>query len=89
MRARFRFVSTEDDEEYSGSIIERESEMVLEIPWTGDEPYTVVGHRSGNWFLAAGSIVARWVSVDDAWIGTWVEDGTEYLFRCTVELLVD
>lgn len=80
--ARFRFLTTKYDEEFDGSFIERENEMVLEIPWPDDGPYTIVGGREGSFFVAHGEIVARWASVGDAWVGSWKEEGTQYLFRC-------
>ena len=86
---QFHFLSSEDHPWVcSGTVIVRDREMALEIPWDNDAPYTVVGKESRGFFLGKHEgqpgdvpVSAKWIRLDDSYIGTWLEQRVEYLFR--------
>jgi hypothetical protein len=60
--------------------------MVLEsTDPDGDGPYLIVGKARHHWFegrntATGGAVEAKWTLVDDTYVGTWLEDGYDYLF---------
>ena len=86
----FDFFSQGDDHRsLTGTIIMREDAMVLEIELPGDDPYTVLGKPSGHYYIGhhVGApdhtkVDAKWAGVGDrAYVGSWIEDGEDWLFR--------
>jgi hypothetical protein len=84
----FEFVSADDASSIQrGVVIVRDMEMVLEIECPGDRPYLIRGKACEGFYEGvheglAGDIPvhAKWTRLDDLWIGTWLEDGFDYLF---------
>jgi len=77
-----------------GTIIIRTNEMVLEIELPGDRPYFIKGIKKAGFFegIHQGQpddipVQAKWTKLDNAWIGTWVEGGTDYLFTFETPVL--
>ena len=84
---RFHFMSADEDDELVGSVLIRDSEMVLDIPRGGATPYLIVGQRTMTYYKGGNTqgsgfnaVQARWASVGDLYIGEWVEEGEDYLF---------
>ena len=85
---QFQFLSFEDDDCISlGSVVVRGKEMVLDVLCEGNSPYVVVGKKSRGFFLGEHKgqpgdvpVRAKWIQLDDRYIGTWVEQRIEYLF---------
>jgi|AGTN01.1.fsa_nt_gi hypothetical protein len=82
----FWFLGAGEDEDLRGSVVVRDEEMVLDIP-DGDGPYLIAGKKSGHVFAGSNSIrsvsnnvAARWADIGGRFVGTWVEEGSEYLF---------
>jgi transcriptional regulator with XRE-family HTH domain len=70
-----------------GIVIIRDREMVLEVQLPGDRPYLIKGVVGDGFFEGDHEglvddipVHAKWNRLDDLWIGTWHEDGIEYLF---------
>lgn len=84
----FQFLSAGDELGLSrGTVIVRDHEMVLEVECPDDRPYLIRGEpRQGFW--AGGHqglpddvpIQAKWTRLDDIFIGTWLEEGIDYVF---------
>lgn len=62
--------------------------MVLEVPCPGEHPYVIVGHRQ-DWGGFSGrhegepddiEVTADWNNTGDRWLGTWIEEGNQYVF---------
>jgi hypothetical protein len=85
----FQFVSEEDEPVSSiGTVIIRDDEMVLEVPLPGDLPYVIVGKLRNGYYegVHVGQpgdvpVAAKWVRLAHVWIGTWLEQDIEYLFK--------
>jgi hypothetical protein len=62
--------------------------MVLEVECPGKErPYTIRGKAVRHYFQGRHEglpddvpVQAKWIRLDDIFIGTWVEAGRDYLF---------
>lgn len=84
----FEFLSAGDEPTVSGgTAIVREEGMVLEVEWPGDRPYLIEGKRCrGFWagchkgFPGDVPVEAKWIQLNDIFIGIWVEDGIDYTF---------
>ena len=84
----FEFFGADGLEQARGKVIWRDGEMALEVDCPGDRPYSIRGipHRD---FLRGRhqdqpndvAVEAKWVCLDDLYIGIWIEDRREYLFR--------
>jgi hypothetical protein len=85
----FEFLSGADKPIASrGMVIIRESEMVLEIECPGDRPYLIKGKQKQDYYSGEHegspddvSVEAKWTRLDDIFIGTWIEEGIDYLFK--------
>lgn len=85
----FEFLSAGDEPvDYRGTVIVRALETVLELEVPDcSRPYLIKGKpREGFW---AGRheglpddvrVEAKWTRLDDVFIGTWVEEGIDYVF---------
>jgi hypothetical protein len=62
-------------------VINRGHTMFLDLKCEGIA-YTVRGERVGHFFIARGGTVqAKWSDFGDAFVGVWLEEGNEWLFR--------
>jgi hypothetical protein len=82
----FHFLGAGEDSFLPGTVIMRDSEMVLNIPG-GYGPYLIVGKACENWFEGNNSVRereyetgAKWAFLGKTYVGLWIEDGSEYLF---------
>ena len=71
-----------------GAVILRDREMMLEIEYHGERPYNIRGNATGNFFSGRHEgipghiqVNAKWTRLDDIYIGTWVEEGREFVFK--------
>jgi hypothetical protein len=86
---QFEFLSAVDGlESERGVVIVRDGEMVLEVECPGDRPYSIRGTLSHDFFAGwhedrTGdvAVVAKWIRLDNIYIGTWTEAGKDYLFK--------
>jgi len=88
---RFEFLIAADNckaYETRGTVIVREGEMVLEVEWPDARPYLIRGKAKLDFFHGRHEglpdddrVEAKWIRLDDIYIGTWVEEGKDYLFR--------
>jgi hypothetical protein len=85
----FEFLSAgHKPEDSRGSVVIDRDRMVLEVECEGDRPYLIEGTRRDGFHAGrhAGppgdsSTEARWASVGDLFVGQWIEDGDEWLFK--------
>jgi hypothetical protein len=66
--------------------------MVIDIARGGDSKYLIRGSAVEYWFEGVNDIgpeyndvKAKWAKVGDVYAGTWVENGTKYLFSFELE----
>jgi hypothetical protein len=85
----FQFLSAAEPASYPrGTVVVRDAEMVLEVECPGDErPYTIHGKVHRGFFCGQHKghpddvpVAAKWIRLDDMFIGTWVEAGIDYAF---------
>jgi hypothetical protein len=85
----FEFLSAaEPPSTLRGAVIVRNAEMVLEVECPGeDRSYVIRGKAVDGFFkgwhegLSGDTPVqAKWGRLDDIFVGTWIEEGREYLF---------
>jgi hypothetical protein len=84
----FEFVCADDTSSIQrGVVIVRDTEMVLEVECPGDRPYLIRGKAHDGYYAGVHEglpedvpVSAKWTRLDDIWIGTWLEDGFDYLF---------
>ncbi len=91
--AQFEFFSAAKGEEYScftGSVVVREAETVLDSVHSDDFHYTIVGRDRGGTFEGTHqgspdhiSVSAKWVLLDDVVVGTWIENRTDFVLKVT------
>ena len=76
-----------------GVALERDGEMVLEVEAPDDpNPFVVIGKTRDGFFEGKHeglrgddvSVWAKWTRLDDRFIGTWSQDGVEWLFAFSV-----
>jgi hypothetical protein len=74
-------------------ISDDKSEMIIRIPYREeDEYYRMVGtlqedgYYQGSCCLDGNDISARWVRLGDTFVGTWMENGTEWTFSFPVNV---
>ena len=76
----------------TGSVRRDEHVMVLEVACPGDRPYVIVGKQQ-PWGGYEGvheglpgdvEVSAQWARLKDEWVGTWLEEGYDYVFRFSV-----
>lgn len=88
-RVRFEFPCAGTDcDSLPGTVLVRPSEMVLEVEYPGELPYIIRGKaRSGGFFSGRHEgrpedvhVEAKWILLDSIYIGTWVEDGSDFVF---------
>jgi hypothetical protein len=87
-KVSFEYVSASEDVRLlHGVVIMRPNEMVLEIELPGDRPYFITGAKRSGFYEGVHKgqpddipVHAKWTKLDNAWIGTWVEGGMDYLF---------
>ncbi len=84
----FDFVNIDEAQEATGSVAVSADGMVLDIPIPGKSPYVVVGKAQDAVFRGIHlgppgdvSVQAVWTRLGGIWVGRWIEEGTEYLFR--------
>lgn len=70
-----------------GTAIVRGDQMVLDVEVEGDRPYSIAGERRDSYYEGVHKglpgdipVHAKWTQLDDIWVGTWLEDGIDYLF---------
>jgi hypothetical protein len=85
---QFEFFGADGLESQRGVVIIRDGEMALEIECPDDRPYSIVGAVRNGFFVGQHRdlpddvpVEAKWIRLDDIYIGTWVEDGQDYLFK--------
>ena len=77
--------------DYSGSVLLRAGKMILEIPLNSREgygPYLIEGKKVEHHFEGQSSVPgrsklteAKWADIGQyRYVGTWTEDGEEFLF---------
>src|SRR5690349_15598303 len=81
---QFEFLRAGYADEASGTVLLRSQEMILEVDDPGDLPYSIRGKMTGDFFSgrhegepAALRVTAKWIRLDDIFVGTWVEDGVD------------
>jgi hypothetical protein len=69
-------------------VIVRDGEMVLEVECPGERCYSIRGRLIRDFFvgrhedrLGDTPVDAKWIRLDDTYIGTWIEGGKDYLFK--------
>jgi hypothetical protein len=85
----FEFLSpVEKAEVLHGDVIVRDGEMLLDIPCPDDTPYDIHGKATGSFFRGQHHgqpddlpVRAKWILLDDTYVGIWIEDGYEFLFK--------
>jgi hypothetical protein len=84
---QFEFFSAHGLESQRGAVIIREGEMVLEVECPDDRPYSIRGTVNREYFVGKHQdrpddvpVEAKWIRLDDIYVGTWIEEGTDYLF---------
>lgn len=74
---------------FEADIVERTDGMTIEIqPQDGSAHYLVVGSKREFWWEGTNNtrtkdrrnVLARWVKLGPRYVGTWVEDGDEFVF---------
>jgi hypothetical protein len=86
---QFEFLSALEGLELErGVVIVRDGEMVLEVECPGDRRYSIRGTLRRDFFvgrhedqLGDTPVDAKWIRLDDIYIGTWIEGGNDYMFR--------
>ena len=88
----FRFLGFKEDLPLRGQVLFRNGEMVLDIPRGGATPYLIDGKPSKHWFEGTNAnragynrVDANWALVGGIYVGTWIEEGTKYLFSFEIE----
>lgn len=84
----FDFLSAGDEPSaLRGTVIVREQEMFLEVEYPDDRPYSIRGKAQQGFWAGVheglsddASVQAKWTRLDDIFIGTWLEDGIDYVF---------
>jgi hypothetical protein len=87
-KVQFEFVSLAGDvDASSGTVLVRDGEMVLEVECPGDRPYVIRGKAIDGLYRGIHQgqpgdvpVAAKWIRLDDIYIGTWREAGIEFLF---------
>ncbi len=87
-KVEIRFLSSDDDIVLIGTVLLRDSNMVLDIQDpNGAGPYLIVGKHRNHFFEGTNSahgavqnVKAKWAELDGTYVGLWVENGYEYLF---------
>jgi len=71
-----------------GFVLFRGDQMLLEIEEPEDTPWDIRGKSKGAFFEGHhkqrpgdASAYAKWILLEDVYIGLWIEDGQEYLFK--------
>ncbi len=85
---QFEFVSLAGDADTNGgTVLMGDGEMVLEVECPGDRPYIIRGKADEGFYRGIhqgqpddAAVAAKWIRLDDIYIGTWREAGAEYLF---------
>lgn len=74
-------------EKCDGEVRRDGDRMILEVPWEGDDPYVIVGHPAAGGYetrydrgLEDAAVIARWAMLGERGVGTWEEDGYQYVF---------
>jgi hypothetical protein len=74
-----------------GKVIVRGDETILEVECQGGQPYNIRGRLRRGFFHGRHvgmpddfPVEAKWILLDDRFIGTWVEDRTDswFAFLC-------
>jgi hypothetical protein len=87
--AEFEFFSaTEHSEVLQGLVALREGEMILEVQHSDGTLYDIRGKAIGALFHGQhqerpgdASVRAKWILLENTYVGIWVEDGRKYLFE--------
>jgi hypothetical protein len=73
-------------ETVDATIVLTSSGMTIHVPYEGDKPYVIVGHRENDQYTGShvGSpddeaVECRWTLLNKAYIGTWIEGGERWL----------
>ena len=90
----FEFVSAGEKPSLShGTVLVRDDAMVLEVELDGDRPYVIEGRPERHYFRGRHvgltddtPTEAKWTEVGGEYLGLWVEDGNDYLFRFRLPL---
>ena len=84
----FEFFSPDVTLTNYGTVVVRDAEMVLEVTDDDDNLITVVGRLNEHLYRGMeldgpprGAVRARWTSMGDLFVGVWIQDGEEYVFR--------
>ncbi|MFO0822346.1 MAG: hypothetical protein U0792_04395 [Gemmataceae bacterium] len=85
----FDFFNFEEQSWANGYVIVRNGDMVLCIPDQGDDaPYSITGVHHDYWWEGRSSNPERqweteavWILLKDVYVGTWVENNLDYVFR--------
>jgi hypothetical protein len=88
-KVEIRFLSSDEDTVLIGTVLLRDSNMVLGIQDpNGADPYLIVGKRRKHFFEGTNTahkavvqnVKAKWAELDGIYVGLWVENGYDYLF---------
>lgn len=89
---RFDFLSADEDPDSpNGTVIVRENTMTVEVELAGDRPYLIEGRSTEHGFHGRHEgmpgdvpVTATWADIGGEYVGLWIEDGKDYLFRFTL-----
>ena len=66
-------------------------DRVLDVEYTADSHYDIRGKSAGQFYEGRHmerkgdvSVHAKWILLDDTYLGIWAEGQQEYLFRFTL-----
>jgi hypothetical protein len=86
-KIQFEFLCAGYADEANGTVLVRNREMILEVEYPGELAYLIRGRLKGSFFSGQHEgqpedlrVSAKWTQLDDMYIGTWVEDGEDWLF---------
>ncbi len=87
--AEFEFVHARHGHTLSqGFVLCRQDEMLLDIEEPDNGRWNIRGKANNGFFEGrhegpAGDVQARakWILLDDVYLGTWIEEGQEYFFK--------
>ena len=86
---KFEFFShAEGNNTFIGTVLLRNDEFVIDIQDKNAFcPYLINGKSNNNYFEGINSFVkpsndveAKWATVGKCYVGTWLEDGCDYIF---------
>lgn len=80
----------EYDSHVTPTVIRRGNEMVIDVnEYQQSGPYLIIGRQQGHFWAGTDAaeafsedeVIARWSLLGDVYVGIWIGDGEEYIFR--------